>query len=227
MALAAAGVAATTALLAAGDPGAAGIATAQVSATRAVLFTASHTSRIDFQGVPGRLVIVGTGPGKVTLAGQLHGDGGAPALESRFDRASGVLTLSVRCPPAAQCTQDLRLAVPAGTGTAVRQPGGRVVVTGLDAPLRITATNADISASGLRSADLAAVVTSGHLSAAFAAPPRQVSISLASAQATLRLPGRVAYRVTREVTLRVRQGRRPRGGQRDPHRDRAHRFRRA
>jgi hypothetical protein len=74
------------------------------------------------------------------------------------------------------------------------------VVTGLDAPLRITATNADISASGLRSADLAAEVTSGHLSAAFATPPRRVSISLASAQATLRLPGRVAYRVTQEVT---------------------------
>jgi ribosomal protein S27AE len=199
-ALAAAGLAATAALLTAGDPGATGIAAAQVSATRAVLFTAGHARSIDFQGVPGQLVIVGTGPGKVIMTGQLHGDGGMPVLETRFDHAAGVVTVSVRCPPATQCTQDLRLAVPADTGTAVRQPGGRVVVTGLDAPLRITATNADISASGLRSADLAAEVTSGHLSAAFATPPRQVSISLASAQATLRLPGRVAYRVTQEVT---------------------------
>jgi ribosomal protein S27AE len=199
VALAAAGVAATAALLTAGDPGATGMAAAQVSTTRAIQFTASHARRIDFQGVTGRLVIVGTGPGKVIMTGQLHGDGGTPALQTRFDRASGTLTVSVRCPPAAQCTQDLRLAVPPDTGTAVRQPGGRVVVTDLDAPLRITATNVDISASGLRSADLAAVVTSGHLSAAFATPPRQVSISLDSAQATLRLPGRVAYRVTREV----------------------------
>jgi hypothetical protein len=200
VALAAAGVTATAALLAAGDPGATGMATAQVSATRAVLFTAGHVRRIDFQGVPGQLVIVGTGPGKVIMTGQLHGDGGMPVLETRFGPAAGVLTVSVRCPPATQCTQDLRLAVPAGTRTAVRQPGGRVVISGLDAPLRITAANVDISASGLRSADLAAVVTSGHLSAAFATPPRQVSISLASAQATLRLPGRVAYRVTQQVT---------------------------
>ena len=90
--------------------------------------------------------------------------------------------------------------VPGTTGSDVWQPGGRVVVTGLAGPLRITASSVDISASGLRSAVLAVVVTSGHLSAAFTAPPRQVSLTLASAQARLRLPGSVAYRVTRQVT---------------------------
>jgi hypothetical protein len=108
--------------------------------------------------------------------------------------------VSIRCAPASRCSQDLRLAVPAGTGATVRQPGGRVVVAGLAGPLRITAANADIVASGLRSPDLTAKITGGHLSAAFTSPPYRVSITLAAAQAALRLPASVAYRVTREVT---------------------------
>jgi hypothetical protein len=109
------------------------------------------------------------------------------------------LLVSVRCAPATQCTQDLRLAVPGDTGADVRQPGGQVVVTGLAGSLRLTATKADISASGLRSAELTAVITSGHLSATFAVAPRRVSVTLASAQATLRLPAGVAYRVAQQV----------------------------
>jgi hypothetical protein len=175
------------------------MAAVHASTTRSVLVTATRVGSIDFQGVPGQLTIVGTGPGQVILTGQLHGTGSAPVVKTRFDRAAGVLALSVQCPPATQCTENLRLAVPGDTGTAVRQPGGRIVVTGLAGSLRVTATNVDISASDLRSADLAAVITSGNLSATFAAPPRQVSITLASAQATLHLPDRVAYRVSRQV----------------------------
>jgi hypothetical protein len=176
-----------------------GMAAGHGSTTRAVHVIAGPVGSIDFQGVPGKLTIVGTGPGQVTLTGQLHADGGAPVVDSRLDRAAGVLLVSVRCPPATQCTQDLRLAVPGDTGAIVRQPGGQVVVTGLAGPLRLTATNADISASGLRSAELTAVLTSGHLSATFAAAPHQVSITLASAQGTLCLPALVAYRVTQQV----------------------------
>jgi hypothetical protein len=84
--------------------------------------------------------------------------------------------------------------------TAAQQSGGQVVVTRLVGPLRITAANVDISASGLRSTGLDAVITSGHLSATFAAPPRRVDITLARAQATIRLPAITAYRVTQEVT---------------------------
>ena len=198
MAVACAAVA--TVVLAVGDPGAMGMPAGHGGTTRSVQVTASRVGTIDFQGVPGQLIIAGTSSGQVTLTGQLHGDGGAPTVGTRFDRAAGVLVVSVQCAPATQCTQDLRLAVPAGTGAAVRQPRGRVVITGLAGPLRITAANVDISASGLRSTDLAAVITNGHLSATFAAPPRQVSITLASAQATLRLPDRAAYRVTQQVT---------------------------
>ena len=169
------------------------------STTRAVQITVGQVGSIDFQGVPGKLTIAGTGSGQVTLTGQLHADGSAPVVETRLDRAAGVLLVSVRCAPATQCTQNLRLTVPGSTGADVRQPGGQVVVTGLAGPLRLTATNADISASGLRSAELTAVLTSGHLSATFAAAPRQVSITLASAQGTLSLPALVAYRVTQQV----------------------------
>jgi hypothetical protein len=200
VAVAAACAAAAGVVLTAGDPGAAGLAAPPVAVTRPVLFTASGVGGIDFRGVPGQLVLAGTRPGKVIMTGQLRGEGGAPVVETRFDHASGVLTVSVRCAPATRCTQNLRLAVPGVTGAAVWQPGGRVVATGLAGPLGITAANANISASGLRSADLSAVVTNGHLSAAFAVPPHRVSITLTSAQATVRLPARTGYRVIREVT---------------------------
>lgn len=183
-------------LLSAGGPRAAGMATGQGGSTRAVQVTVGHVGTVDFRGVPGQLAIAGLASGPVTLTGQLHG----ASAQTRFDHATGVLAVSVRCAPATRCTQNLRLAVPAETSADVRQPGGRIVVTGVAGPLRITAANVDISASGLRSAALAVAITRGHLSATFAAPPQRASITLASAQATLRLPARSAYRVTQEVT---------------------------
>ena len=175
-------------------------ALAQAATTRPVLFTASRVASIDFQGAAGKLVIAGAGSRQVTLTGKLSGNGGAPSVETRFDRATGALTVSIRCPASAQCTQDLRLAVPGDADTTVRQAGGQVLVTGLAGPLCITAVNTAVSASGLRSPRLTAVITNGRLSAAFSTPPRQVGISLASAQATIRLPASAAYRVIRDVT---------------------------
>jgi hypothetical protein len=204
VAVAVACAAAAAALLTTRHPGAAAMpaarALAQTAATRPVLFTAGQVASIDFQGIAGQLVIAGTGSRQVTLTGKLRGNGGAPSVETRFDHATGALTMSIRCPAAAQCTQDLRLAVPDDAGTTVRQSGGQVTVTGLAGPLCITAANAAVSASGLRSARLTAVITNGRLSAAFSAPPRQVGISLVSAQATVRLPASAAYQVTKEVT---------------------------
>jgi hypothetical protein len=200
IALAVACAAVATVLLPAGGLKAMDIAAGQGGATRAVQVAASRVGTIDLHGVPGQLAIVGTGSGRVMLTGELHGTGGAPAIETRLERATGVLVVSIRCASAAPCTENLRLAVPGTTGAGVWQPGGRVLVTGLAGPLRITASNVDISAGGLRSPVLTAVITNGHLSAAFTAPPRRVSITLASAQATLRLSAGVAYRVTQQVT---------------------------
>lgn len=200
IAVAAACVAAASVLVAETGSVAAGMPPGPGGMTRAVRVTASGVNRIEFQGVPGQLAIVGADSGPVTLTGQLHGASGAPAVETRHDGPAGVLVVTIRCAPARPCTQNLRLAVPAGTATTVRQPSGRIVVTALAGPLSITAAHVDISASGLRSPDLAAVITSGHLSATFATPPSQVSITLAAAQATLRLPASAAYHITREVT---------------------------
>ena len=199
IAVAVAFVAAASVLLAAGIPRASGMTDGRGGATRAVNVTVSHVATIELQGVSGQLAIAGTTAGQVALTGQLNGTGGAPVIESRLDRASGVLAVDIRCAHASPCTQNLRLAVPAATSAIVRQPGGRVVVTDLAGPLRITAANVDISATGLRSHDLAATITNGHLSAAFTAPPCQVSIALTSAQATLRMPTSAAYRVSQQV----------------------------
>ena len=80
------------------------------------------------------------------------------------------------------------------------QPAGHVLLAGLAGALRITARNADVQAAGLRSPALMASVTSGHLSATFASPPGRVAVTLASAQATLRLPANVSYRLDQQVT---------------------------
>jgi hypothetical protein len=202
--IAVAGACAATAffLVAAGSPRAAGMAARQRDGgvTRAVHVSAGRVHGIDLSGVPGQLTITGTRSSQVVLTGQLQGAGSAPAVSTRFDRAGHVLVVSFRCAPGSPCTENLQLEVPAGIRVALRQPSGRVVVSGLAGPLSIAAGSADITATGLRSPDLAAVITSGHLSAAFVTPPRRVSITLASAQATLRLPARAAYRVTQEVT---------------------------
>jgi hypothetical protein len=168
--------------------------------TRAVHVTAGRVGGIAFQGVPGKLTIVGLESSGVVLTGQVRGAGSGPAVETRFDRASDVLMVSVRCGTGGPCTENLRLAVPAGIRAAVRQPGGEMVVTGLSGPLTITAANVHVTASELRSPELAAMITSGYLSAAFTVPPSQVALTLASAQATLRLPAQAAYRVTQDVT---------------------------
>lgn len=105
-----------------------------------------------------------------------------------------------RCAPGSPCTANLRLTVPPGTAIVLHQPAGHVVLAGLAGALRITARNADVQAAGLRSPALAASVTSGHLSATFTSPPARVAVTLRSAQATLRLPADVSYRLGQQVT---------------------------
>ncbi len=194
-------------LLTGGDPRAAGMAAMEPApgvagpgaATRTVQVAADRAGAVSLQGIPGQLAIVGTGPGKVTLTGQVHGTGTAPVVVTRFDRAAGVLVVSIRCMSAGPCTQNLRLAVPADTGIVVQESGGQILVADLAGPLHVTGTHVNISAVGLRSSSLTAAITSGHLNAAFTVPPQQVNIALTSAQAAVRLPGQVAYRINQHV----------------------------
>jgi hypothetical protein len=167
--------------------------------TRTVSVTAGSVRTVDLEAVPGQLTIVGVAGGRVTLTGQLDWTGHAPVATTQLVRAH-LLRLSYRCAQASPCTANWRLAVPWHTAIELRQPAGHVVVSGLAGPLRITARSVDVSATGLSSPWLQAAITSGHLDAAFDAPPRRVSVSLTSAQATLSLPGTAAYAVSAQVT---------------------------
>lgn len=169
--------------------------------SQAVSVSASGVGTVDLRGVPGQLTIVGTRGGRVRLTGVLHWTGpAAPVATRRVGHDGQVLQLSYRCAAGSPCTEDYRLAVPGRTATVIRQPSGHVIVSGLAGTLRIRAASVDVSATGLRSPELAAQITSGHLSASFAVPPRQVSVTLTSAQATVRLPPGIGYAVNSQVS---------------------------
>ncbi len=167
--------------------------------TSTVSVTAGPVRTVELQAVPGQLTIVGSATGRVALTGQLDWRGHAPAATTRMINAH-LLRLSYRCATASPCTANWRLVVPRRTAVVLSQPSGHVVVSGLAGPLQITAESVDVSATGLSSPSLQAVITSGHLGATFDRPPRQVSVILTSAQATLSLPGTVAYAVSDQVT---------------------------
>ena len=167
--------------------------------SRGVSVSAASVSAVDLQAVAGQLTIVAAATGRVTLTGQLNWTGRAAAT-GRESSSGRVLHLSYGCGEHSPCTADLRLVVPRRTAITLRQPGGHVVMSGLAGPLRITARSVDIMASGLRCPSLDAAITSGHLGAWFERAPRQVSIALTSAQATLWLPAGAPYAVTDQVT---------------------------
>jgi hypothetical protein len=167
--------------------------------TTSVSVSAGSVRTVVLQAVPGQLTIVGSATSRVALTGQVDWTHHAPAATTRMVNGH-VLRLAYRCASASPCTAHWRLAVPRHTAVVLSQPSGHVIVSGLAGPLRITATSVDVSATGLSSPSLQAVITSGHLSATFAAPPKQVSVTLTSAQATLSLPGSVAYAVSDQVT---------------------------
>ena len=160
---------------------------------------ANSVRTVELQALPGQLTIVGATTGRVTLTGRLDWHGHAPVGTKRLVNAH-LLRLSYRCATSSPCTAKWRLVVPRHTAVVLSQPSGHVVVSGLAGPLRITADSIDVSATRLSSPSLQATITSGHLAATFAAPPKQVSLTLTSAQATLSLPGSVAYAVSDQVT---------------------------
>jgi hypothetical protein len=172
-----------------------------VAGTRSVAVTAGRVGTVDLEGVPGQLTITASDTGQVRLTGQLHWSGHAPAASVRTDTAARALHLDYVCADSSPCTEDYRLSVPAHTTVALSQPSGHVIISGLSAPLRISAGSVDVSATSLRSPTLTAAITSGHLAAAFAAAPRRVSLALTSAQATVHLPAVTpGYQLSQQVT---------------------------
>ena len=172
----------------------------------AVSVSAASVSTVVFNGPPGQLSISGepgnaAGAQQVTLTGQVHWVPGHRAAVAIGPRQSGhVLRLGYRCAAGSPCTGHLRLMLPERTALVLDQPSGHVVMYRLAGRLRINARSVDISASALRSPALTAVITSGHLSAAFLSPPRQLGVTLLSAQATVLLPRGAVYRVSQQVS---------------------------
>jgi hypothetical protein len=155
---------------------------------------------------PGRLTVTGepashlATPGRVTLTGSLHWSGPAAAVAARPRQSGHTLWLSYRCAAGSPCTGTLRLVVPRGITFDLVQPSGRVILAALAGPVRIRARSVNVTASRLRSPDLAAAITSGHLSASFDDPPRRLAVTLLSAQATVWLPARATYQLSQQVT---------------------------
>lgn len=183
-----------------------GTAPGPAGGTRPVSVTAGPVGTVDLEGVPGQLIITGSATGQVRLTGQLHWTGHAPAASARTTASTrtgtvaSALHLDYLCAPSSPCTENYRLSVPAHTTVVLSQPSGHVIITGLSSALQVTAASVDLSATGLRSPSLTAAITSGHLSAAFASAPRRVSLTLTSAQASLRLPAAPdGYAVTSHV----------------------------
>jgi hypothetical protein len=167
-----------------------------------VSVSAATVSTVVFDGPPGQLSITGAARGgQVTLTGQMHWVPGRRAAVAIGPRQSGhVLRLGYRCAAGSPCTGHLRLTLPERTALVLDQPSGHVVMYRLAGRLRINARSVDISASALRSPALTAVITSGHLSAAFLSPPRQLGVTLLSAQATVSLPRGAVYRLSQQVS---------------------------
>lgn len=167
--------------------------------SRGVSVKASEVTAVDLEAVPGHLSVVSTASGSAALTGVLDWTGQhAPSGTTRL--SGHRLSLSYKCAQASPCTADWRLVVPRRAAVALHVSAGYVLISGLAGPLQITASSADISATGLACSRLDATITSGHLGAVFRAPPEQVAITLTSAQSTVKLPADVAYAVSDHVT---------------------------
>src|SRR6202035_4414255 len=110
------------------------------------------------QGPPGRLTITAARTSRVTLSGPVHWTGRSAVIVNGPRLVNGVLHLAYRCASYSPCTGRLRLVVPQHCGIVLAQPSGHVIMTGLAAPLRITARGVDISAAGLRLPSLVASI---------------------------------------------------------------------
>jgi hypothetical protein len=161
--------------------------------------SASSVRTVYLQGVPGNLTIVGGSGGTVRLTGRLRWSGRPARQHTSLDRAAHLLRLSAQCAAASPCTENYRLVVPVRTAVILSQPSGQVLLDGLAGPLRLTAANVSVTATGLRAPSLTAMITSGQLTASFATPPGQVSLTLTSAHAIIDLPASVRYAVRTQV----------------------------
>jgi hypothetical protein len=153
---------------------------------------------LDLEGFNGSLNI-GVGPADQIGFTAAPADGrSAPNPVFRLNTSTHVLTLT--CEGYASCpATDYGIVVPEHVGVTLHELSGQATLTGLSGPVAISASSADTTVDGLRTADFTAAITSGTLTATFAEAPAQVSVSVTSAQASLHLPGTTDYNVVQQA----------------------------
>lgn len=166
---------------------------ATVSAT-STQYGAAGVSSVELDGINGTLAVGVGNSSEVSATAQPVDGRGAPGLTFHWNSATHVLALqcsdsngggavAVPCP-----ASTYAVLVPAHVGVTLREMSGQAHLVGLSGPVSITASSADTTVQGLRSADFTAAITSGTLKATFATAPTHVLVSVISAQASLDFP---------------------------------------
>lgn len=165
---------------------------------------ADGVKTVELDGFNGKVTVSVNGSQIAANVQPVNGDQ-SPGLEFHLDQATHVLTLAcfeqhtgkgpIACP-----ATEYKVSVPAGMGVTLQLLNGQATVTDVSGPVSITAKSAYVEAQGLKTPDFTAAITSGTLNATFTAAPTNVAVTVASAQATLHLPGTVSYNVQQKTT---------------------------
>jgi hypothetical protein len=165
-----------------------------------VQYAAGDVSTVELDGINGNLTVGVSNSSQITATAQpVHGLS-APNLTFHWNAASRTLALecsdstdngtATTCP-----ATSYAVLVPAHVGVTLHEISGQASLSGLSGPVSVTASSADTSVRGLRTADFTAAITSGTLDASFATAPTHVSVSVTSAQASLQFPAGASYDV--------------------------------
>ena len=164
-----------------------------------VQYAAANVSIVELDGINGSLTVDVSTSSQISVTAQPVDGHKAPTLAFRLNAGTHVITLicsdsndgtAATCP-----ASTYTVLVPGHVGVTLHEVSGQAVLDGLSGPVSITASSADTSVQGLRTADFTAAITSGTLNASFATPPTHVSVSVISAQASLRFPANATYDV--------------------------------
>jgi hypothetical protein len=154
--------------------------------------SAAGVDTVDIDGISGQVTITAA-PDNVI--GDVGSNG---SLLYKLD--SSTHTLRLYCSSGSCPADDYIVTIPEHVGLTLRQVSGQTTLTDLSGPVDITAASTSMSAAGLDTNSFTASITSGQLNATFNSVPRQVAITVVSAQATVHLPGDAQYAVTQHVT---------------------------
>ena len=148
---------------------------------------------VEIDGIAGQVTITAESSSVIGDAGST-----APLL---YQLDSATHTLHLFCAGSGNCPSAVYIVtIPEHVGLTLHQISGQSTLTGLSGPVDITTSSTGMSAVGLDTDSFTASITSGQLTATFASAPREVAVTVVSAQATMHLPGGDQYAVSQHVT---------------------------